>query len=213
MRLVDCEQGTDEWLAARCGKATASRVADIIAETKSGPSAMRTNYHAELVAERLTGTPASKFTNGAMQWGTDTEPEARQVYAMTHAVEVVEVGLVIHPTIDMSAASPDGLVGDDGMVEIKCPNTATHIATLLDQKVPAKYATQMQWQMACTGRTWSDFVSYDPRMPGNMSMFVQRVERDDAVIDDLTAEVVRFLADVDKTVAELTARYGLESAA
>ena len=196
-------QGTDEWFAARCGKATASKVADIVARTKSGYAAGRANYMAQLVAERLTGKVAETFKSAAMQWGTDQEPAARVAYEFYVTADVTEVGFVDHPNIGMSGASPDGLVGDDGLVEIKCPNTATHIDTLLGKSIDGKYITQMQWQMACTGRQWCDFASYDPRMPETMSLFVTRVPRDEARIKELEDEVRAFLAEVDEKVARL----------
>jgi putative phage-type endonuclease len=201
------DQGTAEWFAARLGKATASRICDIIATTKSGWGASRANYAAQLVAERLTGEPAESFTNSAMQWGTACEPEARKAYAFREDADVAEVGFIDHPAIGMAGASPDGLVGEDGLVEIKCPNTATHIATLVSQTVPAKYRTQMMWQLACTGRHWCDFASYDPRLPESMRLFVQRVERDDAEIARLEAHVIDFLGEVDETVSRLRALY------
>lgn len=199
------QQGTPEWFAERCGKVTASRVADVIAKTKNGYGASRANYRAQLVTERLTGQVAESFQNDAMRWGTETEPQARAAYSFMHDVEVAEVGMIPHPTIEMAGASPDGLVGTDGLVEIKCPNTATHIETLLSGNVPEKYATQMLWQMACTGRAWCDFVSFDPRLPPHLQMFVKRVPRNDSAIKDLEAEVVAFLAEVDETIARLQA--------
>jgi putative phage-type endonuclease len=205
-------QGSTAWLAARCGLVTASRVADVIAKTKSGWGASRANYMAELIAERLTGQPAERFTNAAMQWGTDTEPQARAAYEFFHDVTVEQVGLVIHPTITNSAASPDGLVGDDGLVELKCPQTATHIDTLLAGKIPAKYITQIQWQMACTGRQWCDFVSFDPRLPGDLSMFCRRVQRDDERIGELGSDILEFLADLGQKLAQLQALQGQEAA-
>ena len=201
------DQGTPEWHAARCGKVTASRVADVIAKTKTGYGASRANYMAELIAERLTGAQADRFTNGAMQWGTEKEPEARAYYEFVTDRAVELVGFVEHPNLNMCGASPDGLVGDDGLVEIKCPNTATHIDTLLGQAVPTKYVTQMQWQMACTGRQWCDFVSYDPRLPDSMRLFVQRVERDQAAIDDMSGEIIAFLVELDGKVSALRSRY------
>lgn len=210
--MLDLIQRTPEWFAARTGKVTASRVADVIAKTKSGYSTSRANYVAELVVERLTGTPAESFTNGAMKWGTEQEPHARNLYAFHADVDVAEVGFVPHPTIAESGASPDGLVGDDGLVEIKAPNSATHIDTLLGQRVPEKYVTQMQWQMACTGRAYCDFVSFDPRLPPSMRLFVKRVERDDACIATLEAEVSTFLAEVSAKVASLTALFEKEAA-
>ena len=201
--MDDIIQGSPEWFALRCGKVTASRVADVIATTKSGPSASRQNYLAQLVAEILTGTTADSYSNAAMVWGTETEPHARAAYEFYNDVSVVEVGFVVHPSITQSGASPDGLVGDEGLVEIKCPNTSTHIATLLDQKVPAKYITQMMWQMACTETAWCDFVSFDPRLPEDLQLFVRRVGRDNERISELENAVVKFLIDVDKTILAL----------
>ena len=200
-------QGSPEWFAMRCGKVTASRVADVLAKTKTGWGAGRANYAAELIAERLTGATAPSFTNAAMQWGTDQEPVARQVYAARHSLDVSEIGFVDHPEITMSGASPDGLVGVWGLVEIKCPNTATHLDTLLSETVPGKYITQMQWQMACTGREWCDFVSFDPRLPESMALFVKRVPRDVSHILELETEVAAFIAEIDDKVARLTERY------
>lgn len=201
--MLELIQGTPEWLAIRCGKVTASRVSDVIAKTKSGPSASRANYLAELIAERLTGSPAERFTNGAMQWGTEKEPEARACYEFYRGETVKEVGFVLHPNIDQSGASPDGLVGADGLVEIKCPNTATHLETLLGQMVPRKYIDQMQWQMACTGRQWCDFASYDPRLPEQMRLFVKRMPRDEKRIDELETEIAGFLLEVAVKLSEL----------
>jgi putative phage-type endonuclease len=197
------EQKSEEWFAARLGKVTASRVADVIAKTKTGYSASRENYMAQLVVERLTNTQAESYTNAAMQWGTDQEPFARAAYEFQQNVLVDETGLVDHPTIEMAGASPDGLVGEDGLVEIKCPNTATHIDTLLNQTVPAKYITQMQFQMACTGRQWCDFVSFDPRMPQKAQIFIKRVPRDDAFIKEIESEIKKFLAEVSAKVDQL----------
>lgn len=200
-------QGSASWHAARCGKITASRVADVMARTKTGWGASRANYAAELIAERLTQTTAQSFTNAAMQWGTDKEPEARSAYAFRYDVDVAEVGFVDHPEIAMSGASPDGLVGDLGLVEIKCPNTATHLDTLLSETVPAKYITQMQWQMACTGREWCDFASYDPRLPPSMSLFVKRVPRDVSLILELETAVTEFIREIDEKVTALSMKY------
>jgi len=197
------EQRTEEWFAARMGKVTASRVADVIAKTKTGYSTSRENYLAQLVCEVLTGKPAESFTNAAMQWGVDQEPLARAAYESHQNVLVDEVGFLTHPTIWQSGASPDGLVGELGMVEIKCPNTATHIDTLLTQTVPGKYNTQMQWQMACAKRHWCDFVSFDPRMPTDLQLFVKRVEYDPPYVAMLEKEVMSFLNDLDSKVKQL----------
>ena len=197
------EQGTKEWFAERCGKVTASRLADVTARTKTGWGAGRKNYMAQLIAERLTGTVAESYTNAAMQWGIDTEPDAVAAYAFLSGNEVSEVGFVQHSTIDQSGASPDRLVNDDGLLEVKCPNTATHIDTLLSGKIDKRYMLQMQWQMACTGRVWTDFVSYDPRLPGHLSMFVQRVNRDDEWITKLEKDVTEFLDELSEKVEQL----------
>jgi putative phage-type endonuclease len=210
--LLDMDQGSAEWFEVRLGKVTASRVADVIAKTKSGWGASRANYLAQLVAERLTGVGADSFTNAAMKWGTDMEPDARAAYAFMQDVDVVQVGFVPHPTIAMFGASPDGLVGDVGLVEIKAPQTATHIETLLGQSVPGKYITQMQVQMACTARAWCDFVSFDPRMPEDMRLFVRRVHRDDALIAELERDVSVFLGELDETVSRLVALHRREAA-
>lgn len=197
------EQRSAEWFAARCGKVTASRVADIIAKTKSGPSASRENYLAQLVCERMTGKPAESYSNAAMQWGTDQEPFARAAYESTKDVLVEEVGFVVHPSIEGAGASPDGLVGLFGLVEIKAPQSSTHIQTLLDQKVPEKYNTQMQWQMACTNRQWCDFVSFDPRMDEGLQLFVKRVKYDPIYVSQLEKEVIFFLMEVEEKINKL----------
>lgn len=194
------DQRTEEWYAARLGKVTASRISDVLATIKTGEAAARANYRAELVAEILTGKGSTGFTSAAMQWGIDCEPMARAAYETETGLIVTEVGFVNHPTIAMSGASPDGLVGDDGLIEIKCPETKTHIETLTSKTAPAKYTPQMQWQMACTGRKWVDFVSFDPRMPEHLMLDIIRVERDQALIDRYSEAVSVFLDDVHKTV-------------
>lgn len=210
--MIEVAQGTDEWHQLRLGKVTASRIADVMARTKTGPGAARKNYAAELVAERLTGERGASFTNAAMQWGTDQEPHARAAYEFLTDATVREVGFVDHPAIDMAGASPDGLVGDDGLVEIKCPNTATHIDTLLGGAVPDKYVKQMQFQMACTGRAWCDFVSFDPRLPAEMQTFILRIHRDDKAIAEIEDAVRGLLSEVAETVAALQSKYQQEAA-
>lgn len=198
-------QGSEEWLKIRLGKVTASRVSDVIAKTKSGYSASRANYMAELIAERLTGEAAPRFTNAAMEWGTANEDEARNAYCFMRNCDVTQVGFVHHPAITMAGASPDGMVGDDGLLEIKCPNTSTHIDVFMADQVPSKYIPQMQWQMACTGRAWCDFVSYDPRMPAHLRLYKTRVERDDALIASIEKEVTAFLSELEAKIAALNA--------
>lgn len=201
------EQRSDDWFTIRLGKVTASRIADVTAKTKTGWGAGRANYKAQLIAERLTGQRQDSFTNAAMQWGNDTEEAARVAYAFLEGQTVLEEAFVIHPGIPEAGASPDGLVGPDGLVEIKCPNTATHIETLKGGTIPTKYIGQMQWQMACTGRAWCDFASFDPRLPEEMQLFVKRLPRDQALIDDLEATVKEFLAEVAADVEELNRLY------
>ena len=196
------EQRTDEWFAARIGKVTASRVADVIAKTKSGYGAGRANYLADLVVERLTGQKAQGFSNAAMEWGTQTEPQARAAYSAKRGILVEEVGFIDHPTVAMSGASPDGFA-EEGLIEVKCPNTATHLEYVLAELPPLKYFTQMQWQMACTGRPWCDFVSFDPRLPERLQLLIVRVPRDDVYIAMLEAEVKKFLAELDDNLNKL----------
>lgn len=198
-------QGTDEWRQARIGSLGASRIADILAKTKNGFSASRSNLLAELVSERLTGIAAQSYTNSFMEWGLEQETYARGLYEITKDTLVDQVGLIVHPTIIGTHASPDGLVGEDGLIEIKSPMTATHIATLLSGVAPSKYIPQMQWQMACTGRKWCDFCSYDPRLSDKLKLFVVRVERDDEKIAEMETEVRKFLAEVEDTINRLEA--------
>jgi len=205
-------QRSDEWFKARLGKVTASRVSDLMARTKTGYSASRANYMAELICERLTGAPAERFSNAAMQWGTDNEPHAKAAYAFMRDATVDDVGFVPHPSIDGFGASPDGLIGADGLIEIKCPNTATHLETLLTDSIEGKYVTQMMVQMACTGRQWCDFVSFDPRLPGDMQLFVRRVDRDAARIAEIETEVTAFLGEIAKRIDALHSRFGKEAA-
>jgi putative phage-type endonuclease len=206
-------QGTQEWFDVRRGKVTASRVSDVIARTKTGWGASRGNYLAELVAERLTGATAEGYESPAMKWGKETEPEAAEAYAFYVNAALETVAFVDHPRIQMSGASPDRLVGAIGLVEIKAPNTATHIDTLLNDTVPDKYIVQMQWQMACTDRQWCDFVSFDPRLPERMRLYVRRFDRDDLRIDQLEAEVRTFLAEVERTVVALQSKFAESVAA
>lgn len=207
------EQLSPEWFAARCGKVTASRIADVMAKTRNGYGAGRKNYMAELVAERLTGVKAQGFTNAAMMHGIETEPEARANYEFMTNSEVTEVGFVYHPSIAMTGASPDGLVGDEGLVEIKCPNTATHIDTLLGSNIDRKYVLQMHWQMICTQRKWCDFVSFDPRMPVEMQLYIARVELDAELAEEITAEVGKFLSELSAMVEKLKTLYERSKAA
>jgi putative phage-type endonuclease len=190
------EQGSEAWLQLRLGKVTASRVADIMAKTKTGVSASRGNYLIELALQRLTGIVEQGYTNDAMAWGTATEPQARVAYEVKTGNFVDQIAFVEHQVIEWFGCSPDGLIDKDGMIEIKCPNSATHWATIKENKIPSKYMIQMQTQMACTGRKWCDFVSFDPRMPERSQLFIKRVERDQTMIDEIETEVMQFLIEV-----------------
>ena len=197
-------QGSPEWFAERLGKVTASCISDILAKGRNGnESAARANYRAQLVAERLSGKVAESFSNSAMQWGTETEPFARMAYEATTGNLVRECGFVSHPTIKEAGASPDGLIDDDGLLEIKCPNTATHIDYFLSGGIPEKYKPQMGWQCVCTGRTWCDFVSFDPRLPEKFQLHIARFEPEKEYLELLENEVKKFLAEVEEVITQL----------
>lgn len=210
-------QRTPEWRAARLGKVTGSRIAELMARTKTGYSTSRANYMAELVCERLTGTNADSYVSSAMQWGVDNEAAAKAAYSFMTDNHVTDVGFVDHPGIAMAGASPDGWVGTgtstDGLIEVKCPLTATHLDALLNNGVDGKYMLQMQWQMACTGRVWCDFVSFDPRLPAEMQLWIKRVPRDDAKVKEIEGEVIAFLVELNDKVAALQSRYSTKEAA
>ena len=203
------EQRTDKWLQQRLGKVTASRISDVIAKTKTGVSTSRQNYLIQLVSERLTGKKGDSFVNQAMLDGIEREGLARELYMRTRGVSVTEVGFFDHPIIKNSGASPDGAVNAEeegkyaGLIEIKCPIETTHTNTLMSKSVPSKYIPQMQWQLACTGAKWVDFVSYNPNFPEELQLFVARVDRDDTYIGELEAEVIKFLDEVEQTIIKL----------
>jgi putative phage-type endonuclease len=195
------EQRSEEWFQARLGKVTASRVADVLSKIKSGESASRRNYKIQLVSERLTGEKQETYINQAMQDGIDREFYAREKYVQQFG-EVEEVGFVKHPTLE-AGASPDGMVGDDGIIEIKCPMGTTHTETLMTQEVPSKYIPQIQFQLRCTGRKWCDFVSYNPMFPPHLQVFVKRVEADEVYQMELDKEIEAFLLEVQTIIDRL----------
>lgn len=199
------EQRSDEWFEARKGRATTSRFADVIAKTRNGYSTSRDNYRLEILLE-LHGYEADRYESKEMQWGTETEPLARTTYELYTGNKVTECGIFLHKKMRVGG-SPDGLVGSDGTIEIKCPLPATHIKTLKDGKVPTKYIPQIQGQLWLTGRKWCDFVSFDPRMPENAQLFIKRVLRDDVYIAELEGELVDFLAELDNDL-EFVKNYG-----
>jgi len=202
------EQRSEEWYAARCGKVTASKIADITKRIKSGDwAASRRNYAAQLVTERLTGRPhIPTYTNEYMEWGQEQEAPAREAYVKVTGSTVEEVGFVDHPRIGLAGASPDGLIGTDGLLEIKCLIKANHIDILLTENLE-KYELQMLWQMACTGRQWCDFVSYNPELPDDMQLFIKRLHRDEDKIHKLEREVKIFLEEVEETTNDLKSKF------
>ena len=196
------EQGTEDWLRERAGKVTASAISNVVmAKTSAGYQ----NYMAQLICERLTGNPVETFKSAAMEYGTETEPQARAFYELETGREVAECGFIPHPTLTGAGASPDGLIGDAGLVEIKCPQPAKHIKNLMGGSIDKAYMLQMQWQMECTGREWCDFVSFNPDFPDHLQLTIRRVERDAEVIEELREGATRFLADVEAWIARLDA--------
>lgn len=197
MQASELSQRTEDWYQARCGSLGASSIAEALATTKSGWGASRYNVMSRLIVERLTGAPQETYQNAAMLHGIEMEPKARATYEFTTGSVVEECGLFHHPEIKGTHASPDGLVGDDGLLEVKAPNTSTHIDTLLGKRIEGKYIKQAQWQLACTGRQWVDWVSYDDRLPSDLEFFCQRIERDDKTIKTLEEQVVEFLEELE----------------
>jgi len=192
------EQRTDEWLQARVGHITGSRMADVISKIKTGESQTRINYKTQLVTERLTNQPVQTYFNNAMQQGIDREPDARMLYELENKIDVEEVGFIKHPNLAWSGVSVDGLVGTDGIIEIKSPLETTHTNTLLKKQAPKKYYPQMQWGLCVTQRNFCDFVSYNPAFPDDLKLFVIRVERDDDYIKMLEEEVVKFNEEIEQ---------------
>jgi hypothetical protein len=205
MTIIRCEQGSDEWKALRLGRVTGSRVSDVMAKIKTGEAAGRRNYRAEIICEILTGQTAEGYVSKEMMWGTEQEPFARVAYELAQDVTVEKIGFAVHPALERFGSSPDGLIGEDGLCELKCPNTATHIDYLLRGVVPAEYQLQMLSEMACAERQWADFVSYDPRLPKDLQLFVRRFHRDDARIKEIETMVSIFLSEVDDVLNRLKA--------
>lgn len=205
MKVLNVVQGSSEWFEARCGHVSASRVADALAvlKRKEGEAACRRNLRMAIVAERLTERHSANYVSPAMDWGTENEPLARTAYEMKTDETVDLVGYVLHPTIEWAGASPDGLCGKEGLIEAKCPNTTTHLDYLIAGVVPEEYKPQMYWQMACTGRKWVDFVSFDPRLPEKHQLFVKRLMRDEAIILSMETGVIQFLAEVEQVIDQL----------
>lgn len=202
-QAADCEQGSEFWAQLRCGLVTASRASDVIAVSKNGEAAVRRNYRAELISEILTNVPYPRFVSQEMRWGSDQEPFARAAYELQHDLLVETCGFILHPGVDRFGASPDGLVGDDGLIQIKCPNTATHLSWLMSGVIPVEHMPQMLAEMSCTQRAWCDFCSYDPRLPEHLQLFVRRFSRDAKLIAVLEREVENFNQQIDELLAAL----------
>jgi len=204
VNTIEVKQGSPEWLALRAGKITASRLADVMSVIKSGEAASRKDYRAQIAVETLTGLPMeSGFCSAEMAWGVVNEKFARAAYEVATDQFVDQVGFALHPLIERAGASPDGLVGVDGLLEIKCPKSSTHLDYIVANEVPEKYKLQMLWQMDCCTRQWCDFVSFDPRMPEHLQLFVKRFEIDNERIAKMREEVKKFLAEVDELIAKL----------
>lgn len=212
MKVLDLIQGSPEWLAARAGSLGASQLGDALATTRTGWGASRANLRSQLAVERLTGKPIDTYVNGAMQRGKDLEPQARAMYSLDTGHDVTEIGLVLHPVLEGTHASPDGLCNGDGLVELKCCGATRHIELLTGSEPEDRYVKQCMWQLACTGREWVDLAYFHPDFPDEMQLHVRRLKRDDALIAELEDEVAKFLAEVAATVADLKARYLAEAA-
>ena len=212
MNIVVFEQRSESWFAARCGSLGASALHEAVARTKTGYSASRSNRMAVLVIEQLTGQTQDTYQNAAMLAGIEREPMARAMYEFMTNESVVEIGMARHPTIAGTHASPDGLIGSDGVLEIKAPQPAQHLSTLMGEPIQNKYVLQVQWEMACTGRKWCDFVSFNPDFPPAMQLFIKRIDRDDIFIAALEKEVAEFLSELRDTVHRLRQKYEPETA-
>lgn len=206
MMNINTEQGTPEWLQARLGKVTASKIVNVMAK---GIGATRKTYMSSLKAERLSGQPTPFFSSSVMDWGTEQEPQAKKYYSFFTENKIKDVGFIDHPEIDWTGASPDGLINKDGLIEVKCPKTNTHIEFLETEKIKRGYMLQMQWQMACTERDWCDFVSYDPRLPVDLKMHIIRVERNSELIQEIATEIEAFLLELEASIKSLFQKFSL----
>ena len=198
------EQGTPEWHQMRLGKVSASRMAELLAKTKTGAfAASRAKYMAQLLCERMTCEPTEFFTSQAMQRGTEIEPVARAAYEAENLTSVEQIAWVEHPTIPMAGCSPDGFVGEHGLIEIKCKEIHNHLDSILNDKIDPDHQAQMMWQMCCTGRQWCDYVCFDDRAPEGLQLFVKRLHRDEEKIKQMEDEVRAFLKDLENMIQKL----------
>jgi hypothetical protein len=210
VRFVDCEQNSAKWISARTGRVTASRICDLMATLKrGGEAASRRDYRAELIAERLTGKAESRYLSKEMRYGSEQEPFARTAYEIRSENIVDQVGFVFHPRLDFSGASPDGLIREDGGVELKCPKSTTHLAYMAAGTVPKEYEDQLLWNMACSEREWWDFVSFDPRLPEKLRLLIVRMPRDEARIGEIERGVMTLNNEIDTVCEQLGATANL----
>ena len=198
--IKDIEQGSPEWFALRYGWITASKFKDVKA---GGAGKTRKSYMYQLAAEAITGERIETYSNEYMEWGTATEPQARAMYELDSGNTVEEVSFIKLNEVDKIGCSPDGLIGDDGMIEIKCPKTTTQIETYLSGKMPSGHRAQVQGQLWVSGRQWTDFVSFDPRIDGASSYFCVRVERDEEYIKELSRACHDFAIELQAMVEKL----------
>lgn len=203
-RWNEAEQGSSEWLRARIGCLTASRMGDAMAFLKGGKeSEARRKLKIELLAERLTEMTNDGFVNAAMRWGIETEQEAKDRYEEITGALIQPCGFALHGEIDYFGASPDGLLNGDGLIEIKCPTSITHMQWLLDGVVPEQHKPQMMAQMIVTGRGWCDFMSYDPRFPAGKDYFIRRFEPSPGELNDVENGALIFLEELDRLADQL----------
>ena len=202
--FINIEQGSDAWKQARLGHVTASNMADVMSKGKGTSEAVgRYKYKVKLVAERLTQTAGESYSNAAMEWGIEQEQFACIEYEASQNVFLERTGFWLHPKIQWLGVSPDRLVGDDGLIEVKCPNTTTHLGYLFENRIPPDYYKQIQCQLWVTGRKWCDFVSYDPRLPKRNQLLIVRTERDESLIKEMEAETIQFLSEVNQLIIKL----------
>ncbi|WP_375667890.1 MULTISPECIES: lambda exonuclease family protein [unclassified Bartonella] len=204
------EQRTAEWFQARLGKVTASNIYSVLSKTTKGlPTSKYEDYKIKLMTERLTGETSPYYETEDMRWGIEHEDDALREYGFIYDADITKCGFIQHPTIEMAGASPDGLIGEDGLIEVKCPRSVTHMRFCIGDEIKPEYHAQMQFQMACTGRKWCDFVSYDPRFTGeffHLRMKVKRILRDDQQIEQINQAVETFLAEIQREIKQLSTK-------
>jgi len=204
MKTLNAPQGSADWLRARCGSIGSSRIKDAVdVLKKGGESAKRRNYRMEIIAERLTGKSTDHYVSEAMEWGNEFEAMARTEYELKTGNSVDLYGLIYHPGLEFAHASPDGLIGTDGAIEIKCPRSNTHLEWMLAGEVPEEHRDQCYWVMACTERSYCDFVSFDPRMPEDLQLFVRPLDRDEERIRQLAEGAIQFNFEVECALTAL----------